>query len=176
MKMEYDFVPAPTDAEEFEAWRKEQARIIEKLRHDLETTKRQISRAQQDLDIQQANLDRERKTERDRADREKSLFEMKWKVLESETQKLADERKKFDREKAFFSKVVNYEKESAASCNSQIENAQIFFIGVETEKSLKKRYKDLLKIYHPDNLSGDTGTIQEINREYDMLCKKMQAN
>ena len=41
------------------------------------------------------------------------------------------------------------------------------------EISLKKRYKDLIKIYHPDNLAGDTGTIQEINREYDKLKEKL---
>ena len=37
---------------------------------------------------------------------------------------------------------------------------------------LKKRYKDLLKIYHPDNASGDVQTIQEIHREYDILMEK----
>ncbi len=171
MKMEYDFVAAPTTAEEFEIWRREQVEIIENLRRDIETTKRQITRAQQDLDIQASMLERERKTENARMTREKNLFDMKWKVLESETQKLADERKQFDREKAFFSKVVNYEEQTS---KNQIANAQIFFIGVESETSLKKRYKDLLKIYHPDNLHGDTGTIQEINREYDALSKKMK--
>ena len=108
--------------------------------------------------------------------REKDLFEMKWKVLESETQKLADDRKKFEREKAFYSKVLKFNEENPGHEDAeQIANAQIFFIGVGSEKSLKKRYKDLLKIYHPDNLGGDTGTIQEINREYDELCKKMQV-
>ena len=44
-----------------------------------------------------------------------------------------------------------------------------FFAGVTSELALKKRYKDLIKIYHPDNVSGDTDTVQEINREYDAL-------
>ena len=42
---------------------------------------------------------------------------------------------------------------------------------MRNELALKKRYKDLIKIYHPDNLDGDTGTIQEINREYERLKK-----
>ncbi|HAQ51967.1 MAG TPA: molecular chaperone DnaJ [Lachnospiraceae bacterium] len=176
MNMEYDFVPAPTDAKEFEQWRKEQAKIIQKLHRDLNTTKSLIDRAQQELELQSEKLEREKKTERDRMAREKDLFDMKWKVLESETQKLADDRKKFEREKAFYSKVLKFNEENPDSNNAeQISNAQIFFIGVGSEKSLKKRYKDLLKIYHPDNLDGDTGTIQEINREYDELCKKMQV-
>lgn len=176
MNMEYDFVPAPTDAEEFEQWRKEQAKIIEELHRDLSTTKVLIDRAQQELEIQSEKLEREKKTERDRMAREKDLFDMKWKVLETETQKLADDKQKFEREKAFYSKVLKFNEENPKSEGvEQITSAQIFFIGVGSEKSLKKRYKDLLKIYHPDNLGGDTGTIQEINREYDELCKKMQV-
>ena len=34
---------------------------------------------------------------------------------------------------------------------------------------------DLIKIYHPDNLNGDTGTIQEINREYQVLMQKLEV-
>ena len=45
-----------------------------------------------------------------------------------------------------------------------------FFSGVESRQSLKKRYKDLNKIYHPDNLDGDKNTVQEINSEYHKLC------
>ncbi len=176
MNLEYDFVPAPTDAKEFEQWRREQAQIIEELHRNLNTTKTLIDRAQQELELQSEQLKREKKTERDRMSREKDLFDMKWKVLETETQKLADDRKKFEREKAFYSKVLKFNEENGIEGGSeQISGAQIFFIGVGNEKSLKKRYKDLLKIYHPDNLNGDTGTIQEINREYDQLCKQMQC-
>ena len=166
MNMEYDFVPAPTDAEEFEQWRREQAKIIEELHRDLNTTKTLIDRAQQELQVQCERLEQEKRTERDRIAREKSLFDMKWKVLESETQKLADDKQKFEREKAFYSKVLKFNEENPQSESvEQITSAQIFFIGVGSEKSLKKRYKDLLKIYHPDNLGGDTGTIQEINQD-----------
>ena len=39
----------------------------------------------------------------------------------------------------------------------------------DNEDALKKRYKDLIKIYHPDNLNGDKDTIQEINMEYEKM-------
>ena len=52
-----------------------------------------------------------------------------------------------------------------------IVRGDLFFCGVGSKQSLKKRYKDLIKIYHPDNLDGDNDTIQEINREYDHLSK-----
>ena len=50
-----------------------------------------------------------------------------------------------------------------------VVKGELFFIGVQSEIALKKRYKDLIKIYHPDNMCGDTETLQEINREYDRL-------
>jgi curved DNA-binding protein CbpA len=48
----------------------------------------------------------------------------------------------------------------------------MFFSGVVSKQSIKKRYKDLIKIYHPDNLDGDKDTIQEINSEYNKLCAR----
>ena len=129
MNMEYDFVPAPTDAKEFEQWRKEQAKIIEELHRDLNTTKTLIDRAQQELEVQCEKLEQEKKTERDRMAREKNLFDMKWKVLESETQKLADDKQKFEREKAFYSKVLKFNEENPSHEGAeQITNAQIFLI------------------------------------------------
>ena len=55
-----------------------------------------------------------------------------------------------------------------------VVRGEFFFIGVESKSALKKRYKQLLKIYHPDNLCGDTETLQEINREYDRLLKQYE--
>ena len=43
------------------------------------------------------------------------------------------------------------------------------FRGVKNPLALKKRYKDLIKIFHPDNVAGDKEMIQKINREYESL-------
>lgn len=50
-----------------------------------------------------------------------------------------------------------------------------YFTGVNDMKSLKKRYHDLLKIYHPDNQNGDSTISQQIQKEYEALCKKYQS-
>ena len=44
-----------------------------------------------------------------------------------------------------------------------------YFKNIDSLESLRKQYKELLKIYHPDNLNGDKSTIQEINTEYEKL-------
>ena len=97
-----------------------------------------------------------------------------FKILEEELQKLATEKAHVEKQKAFYSRVTDYETNSRASeravKESNIVKGELFFSGVGSKQSLKKRYKDLIKIYHPDNLDGDTDTIQEINSEYNKLC------
>ena len=51
------------------------------------------------------------------------------------------------------------------------ENVKIFFKGVNDTDSVKKRYKDLLKIYHPDNTHGDNNIVLAINEEYERLLR-----
>ena len=45
--------------------------------------------------------------------------------------------------------------------------ARVLFRGATNPLTLRKRYKDLLKIFHPDNLCGDAELVQMINREYE---------
>ena len=52
------------------------------------------------------------------------------------------------------------------------ESVRLFFTGVSNMLTLKKRYRDLIKIFHPDNLAGDTEIIQRINREYENLKRE----
>lgn len=44
-----------------------------------------------------------------------------------------------------------------------------WFAGVKTVGELRKKYKELLKRYHPDNSDGSVEITQEINREYDLV-------
>lgn len=49
------------------------------------------------------------------------------------------------------------------------DNGIVFFRGVDNTKQLKKRYKELLKIFHPDNNGGDEQTVILIRSEYEEL-------
>jgi DnaJ-class molecular chaperone with C-terminal Zn finger domain len=44
-----------------------------------------------------------------------------------------------------------------------------WFNGVTTIEELRKKYRELLKQYHPDNDGGSVETTQEINSEYDRI-------
>lgn len=44
-----------------------------------------------------------------------------------------------------------------------------WFKNVTTVEKLRKEYRRLLKLYHPDNENGSVEVTQEINAEYDRL-------
>ena len=101
---------------------------------------------------------------------------MKWEMLIRETQQLADDKKQFERRKKFYEHVqsnVQEEYTYGVTTTDNVVQGEMFFSGVSDKKALKKRYKDLIKIYHPDGDAGDTATVAEINREYEDLKAQM---
>ena len=48
-----------------------------------------------------------------------------------------------------------------------------YFKNINTLEELRKQYRDLLKIHHPDN-GGNVSDMQEINAEYDKLFKALK--
>lgn len=44
-----------------------------------------------------------------------------------------------------------------------------WFTNVTMIEELRKRHRELLRKYHPDNENGSTEATQEINAEYDRL-------
>lgn len=48
-----------------------------------------------------------------------------------------------------------------------------YFKNVNTLEELRRQYKELLKIHHPDN-GGNLETMQSINAEYDRLFKQLK--
>ena len=109
--------------------------------------------------------------EKARMNRENELFEKKLEILKKELYKLANDKKALEQERIRISRMK--EQAKAERMNVGIRTGTTtFFRGVGSELALKKRYKDLLKIYHPDNMCGDTDTIQRINQEYTYLKKR----
>lgn len=49
-----------------------------------------------------------------------------------------------------------------------------YFKNVQNLEQLRKQYKELLKIYHPDCPNGSTEACQAINAEYDKLFKELK--
>lgn len=130
----------------------------------------ELERAMHDLEVQREALRYEMEMKQKALDAQTQLFNMKWNVLEEETRRLAEDSKKAEKRRAFFERVNSYQKSDSGD---NIVHGEMFFKGVASPQALKKRYKDLIKIYHPDAEYGDNQTVQEINREYDNLRHAM---
>lgn len=108
---------------------------------------------------------------------EKKLFDQKLQILKISYAQLASEKYALDRDRLKFeSEKKHYTGYSDAfSSREQTMAVSLFFKGVSNIMALKKRYKDLIKIFHPDNLCGDKETLQLINREYESLLSSFEA-
>lgn len=58
--------------------------------------------------------------------------------------------------------------------NDSVVYDESLFHGCSDIESLTKRYKNLMKIYHPDNSSGDVSMTQKIQYTYKKLLQKYQ--
>lgn len=110
--------------------------------------------------------------EEQRLAREKHIFNMEWQMLEEGWRKLASERESIGTKRPSHGST----KDGEASEHLVLSDVKVsvLFSGVKNLRSLRKRYKDLIKIFHPDNMSGDTGVIQRINEEYELLKRKVE--
>lgn len=141
----------------------EAKKLFEEERKHFEDEKRQFELEKKEFILQRQFEDR-------KAEQEEKLFNMKWKILEDELKKLALEKEYLLKQREFYRRVSDFERQGSSSTpTGKVVKGEIFFCGVDSELTLKKRYKDLIKIYHPDNICGDTTTIQEINSEYEKL-------
>lgn len=171
------------DEDDLHQWVLEQRLEIESIRQDLEEERRQLKQNQQKLELERKkifqdaeSMRREMQMQKDSENRrlkqENQLFDLKWKLLEEEVRKLAAEKQHIDKVKKFYQKVQEQDAHDTSNktmTENHVISGERFFVGVKNELALKKRYRDLIKIYHPDNISGDTDTIKEITKEYDKL-------
>jgi len=118
-------------------------------------------------------LNRKVLSERKRLKDESAFFDKKLQILQNGFLQLDMDRKKFEREKRQFEeqkKTTSYSSSSGSYYKGPVPD---FFKGVNNILGAKKRYRDLLKIFHPDNLCGDNDTVLEINKQYESMRKRM---
>lgn len=151
----------------FRQWQFKEAVELEHKKQEIKEERRILEQERKAFEMEKQKILRKKQFDDSRAEQEKRLFDMKWKLLEGELKKLAAEKEQVARQREFYRYVSEFQ--SSYEQNSMAAKGEMFFCGVDSEDSLKKRYKDLIKIYHPDNRNGDKRTLQEINTEYEKL-------
>lgn len=135
----------------------------------LDELRRSLEEERKLLDIQLGMLKKQQRKNailEKQLENQKRLFDSQWQILERETRQLAIDKERFERHKIVYRDEISREVRKSMSNTSGVK---IFFKGVDNAQSLKKRYRALLKIYHPDNVNGDNSLLQAIIDEYERL-------
>ncbi len=111
--------------------------------------------------------------ERKRLREETMFFDKKLSILQNGFMQLDLDRKRFEREKREYENSRIRQSSGYRSYGGYDDvDMGLFFKGVSNPLALRKRYRDLLKIFHPDNMCGDEGIVKAINDEYERLKKE----
>lgn len=160
----YDMEDDPQD--EIKHWL-----FLENVR--LQQVRQEMAEERLKLDTDKENFEKEQKSYKSALDiqekkllKQKELFEKQWQLMENELRRLARDKATLERERETLKRLQNQARTVTYSGESR------FFAGVNTQSGLKKRYRELLKIFHPDNECGDETTVHEINQQYKNLKRK----
>ncbi len=105
---------------------------------------------------------------------EKLFFEKKMEILQAGFRDVEEAKNKLEKEKFRFKMEKDLYKTTTIPQGRGDDIAATLFKGVSNPLALRKRYKELLKIFHPDNLGGDDEMVRIINREYERRKRSEQ--
>lgn len=100
---------------------------------------------------------------------DKAIFDQRLRILNNGFDQLNSDKKKLE------SEYIRLEREKAYQRENEYDALDLLFRGVNNPIALKKRYKDLMKVYHPDNICGDSEMVQLITQEYRSLCRQFDV-
>lgn len=109
-------------------------------------------------------LNRKTVIERKRLKEENMFFDKKMAILKAGFEQLEADRKSFENEKKKYINQRRSEEPVVVTGSSDI--AKRLFQNVNNPLALRKRYRDLVKIFHPDNMYGDSELVAMINKEF----------
>ena len=141
-------------------------------RRNLEEEKQRICQMQEDfikdrvkLRDELNELNQRTLQERKRLKEENQFFEKKMEILKDGFRSLEEDRRKLEQERRDFeqSRLIG---EAQMSEDAYDELAELLFRGISGPIGIRRRYRELVKIYHPDNPYGDPQLSQAINRVF----------
>lgn len=145
---------------------KEQMRL-EKERKVLEETKDKFLKERTSFMNEMNALNRRSIMERKRLKEESLFFEKKMEILQGGFKQLEEDRRALEQDRRNFEIERQVQaSRSAMDYYGDGSIVELLFRNATNPLALRKRYKDLIKIYHPDNIAGDEELVQMINREF----------
>lgn len=140
---------------------------LENERRELEQSQEKFLNERVQLRNELDELNRRTLLERKRLKEENQFFDKKMAILKDGFRKLDEDRQSLERQKKALAQAqAKTDCDRGGDGAGLEETVRVLFRGADNSLALRKRYRDLLKIYHPDNMFGDEELVQMINREY----------
>lgn len=151
---------------ELKSWLfRENVRLITAAK-ELEEMQEQFEQEKERFEDEAKAMNRKISVERQQLKEDNLFFEKKMDILKNGFAQLDMDRRRLEKERARMEAQREVMEQPAYGMGRDVS---AFFRGVKNPLALKKRYKDLIKIFHPDNVAGDKEIIQMINIEYENL-------
>lgn len=158
------------EMKELKTWLFKENIRMNMLRDELEETQERLKEEEKQFREEVQRVEHRMDIDRKRLEQEDRFFDQKMKILQSGFEQLDEDRRRFQKEKdKFHARKEVYDENPVFFQHSG--TTEMLFRGVNSFLALKKRYKDLIKVFHPDNVAGDHEMVQLINREYEELKK-----
>ena len=155
------------ELKEIKLWLFQENMRLEQERTELEQARNKFLDERVKLRDELDDLNRRTVMERKRLREENLFFEKKMAILQDGFRQLEEDRKKFEKERQTLLKEAKERQTGEQEPGEGSFTAvQLLFRGVNNPLALRKRYRDLIKIFHPDNLFGDGELAGQINKEY----------
>ncbi len=158
---------------ELKAWLFKENIRIETEKSELKRHKEKFLKEKQQFQKEMDEVNRKLVVERKRLKQDEMFFDKKMDILKNGFAQLDAERKQFEKEKVSFDAKKDVH-ESYMRQEKNMDTARLLFQGVKSHLALKKRYRDLVKMFHPDNIAGDSEMVLLINSVYEELKKEYE--
>jgi DNA repair exonuclease SbcCD ATPase subunit len=105
---------------------------------------------------------------------EEELIEQKHDIIKRGVEELDRDRQALKAREMLIRETEARLEESRSTLDSGEIN-DVLFRGADNILLIKKRYKDLMKMFHPDCLGGDTEMVKALNKTYDRLLRECDS-
>ena len=160
------------ELDELKAWLFEENIRLEVERKELKHLEDKFLSEKTSFQKERDEVNRRLVVEKQRLKQDELFFEKKMEILKNGFAQLEAERRKLEHQKIELEAERNAH-QSTVRQDRGMEIAEMLFQGVNSHLALKKRYRDLIKMFHPDNIAGDHEMVLVINRIYEELKQEL---
>ena len=160
-----------SDLKELKLWLFKESIRLSNEKHELEMERRDFLNERENTREENRRYEEHLAVRGKQLRREEELIAKKHELIKKGFEELDQDRQALNAREAYLrSQEAAFEEKKAGaySLDSQEVN-DVLFRGADNLLLLKKRYKDLVKMFHPDCLGGDAEMVKSLNRTYDRL-------